>query len=68
MKCEVDFCIYQKDGKCIVDKIQINSLGMCDTRIDVSFDSKFIEETKQKQLENIELRWSERNKYKKAVR
>ena len=30
MKCEFDYCIYNKSFSCIVEEIKINSLGLCD--------------------------------------
>lgn len=36
MKCELDYCIYNKDSLCILNEIQLNSLGMCDESIIVS--------------------------------
>lgn len=62
MKCEVDNCIYQRKGKCIVDTIQTNQLGMCDDCIIVSIEEEFLEEAKRRQFENIERRWAEANK------
>ncbi len=61
MKCEFDYCIYQRDGKCIVDRIQINSQGMCDACIVLSLEGAFLQEIKRKKLENIEQRWAEEN-------
>lgn len=29
MKCENLYCIYEQNGKCILDEIEINSVGMC---------------------------------------
>jgi len=33
MKCENEYCIYNKDYLCILDEINIDSLGMCDSCI-----------------------------------
>ena len=30
MKCEFDYCVYNRDHGCILDDIQINRLGMCE--------------------------------------
>ncbi len=56
MKCEFDYCIYQRDGKCTVGGIQINSLGMCDECVVVSLEGALLEEGKRKHFENIERR------------
>lgn len=36
MKCENKLCIYFKAGFCILNKIQIDELGMCDSCIRVN--------------------------------
>ncbi len=56
MKCEVDFCIYQKNGECIVNEIQINSRGMCDECIIVCIDNNYLVNAKRNQLEDIQSR------------
>lgn len=30
MQCDFVYCIYQKEEKCSLDQIKINSLGMCE--------------------------------------
>ena len=50
MSCENDHCIYNKDFECILDKISINSLGMCDDCIMVALDKNFLEAEKARQL------------------
>ena len=56
MKCEFEYCIYNRDFNCIADKPEINSFGMCDTCVIVSFDREFLEKEKEKQLFRIENR------------
>ncbi len=56
MNCEFNYCVYHKEGKCTVDEIQINQLGMCDACMIVTLDEEFLEEVKQKQLEDISRR------------
>ena len=58
MNCEFDYCIYNQNKTCILQNIQINDLGMCDQRIIVSINRNALETMKQKQLNEIELRWS----------
>jgi len=48
MTCEFNHCIYNKNFKCIVEEIEINGLGMCDTCITVSLNYEFLEKEKQK--------------------
>lgn len=59
MKCEFDYCIYNRNFECIVDKPEINSQGMCDTCIVISLDKDFLEKEKERQLQEIESRWAE---------
>ena len=50
MNCEFDYCIYNKNFMCILDNIEINSLGMCDKCIIVSILDKNLEKLKKSQL------------------
>ena len=59
MKCEVEYCIYNRDSVCICDITQLNSLGMCEECILVSLDKDFLEAQKERQLQQIEERWRE---------
>ena len=54
MKCEFDYCMYNKDFECMVDDLEINSLGMCDACIVISLDKEFLEKEKQRQLSELE--------------
>jgi len=56
MKCEFELCIYNKGLICIADEPGINSLGMCDACIAVSFEKEFLEKEKERQLFEIENR------------
>jgi len=59
MKCDFEYCIYNRDFNCIIEEPTINSIGMCDTCITVLLDKKFLEKEKENQLSKIELQWSE---------
>jgi len=59
MKCEYEYCIYNKDFKCSLDGVTINSLGMCDDCIIISLDKGFLEAEKDKQRKEIDKRWKE---------
>ena len=54
MKCEFDYCIYNKERKCIIRMPSINSLGMCEECIIVSIDRDYLEKEKKRQLKIIE--------------
>jgi len=57
MKCEFDYCIYNMGFVCILDEIQINSLGMCETCEIVIVPKEKLEEYKRKRLKEIEEIW-----------
>ena len=38
MECLNNFCIYQKEDKCMLGRISINTLGMCESCIVVNID------------------------------
>lgn len=59
MKCEVEYCIYNRDSVCICDITQLNSLGMCEECILVSLDQDFLKAEKERQLRDIEERWKQ---------
>ena len=57
MKCDVDYCIYNKDFSCILDKIQIDSTGMCEECILISISKEDLEFLKEKQLQAVKTDW-----------
>jgi len=59
MKCELEYCIYNRGLSCILDNPGINALGMCDTCTMVSLKKTFLEREKKRQLLEIEKRWAE---------
>ena len=62
MECEFEYCIYNRSFNCILSERNINSLGMCDACIVVSFDRKFLAKEKEKQFLKLEEQWTESNK------
>ena len=50
MECENDYCIYNRKSRCVLDKISINSLGMCDDCIMIELDEEFLEAEKARQI------------------
>lgn len=54
MKCENGFCIYQSKGKCILENVVINSLGMCTECIYPDIDEKILNQAKSKLLKYYE--------------
>jgi len=58
MKCDLEYCIYNRDYACILEGTQLNSLGMCDECIIVSIPSDDLNEMKAKHLSELEKRYS----------
>jgi len=56
MKCSFEFCIYNRKGICLLDKMEINNVGMCESCIVVSLRENFLEAEKERQLREIENR------------
>lgn len=52
MDCENSYCIYNEKSQCTLDKININSLGMCDDCIMIELDEDFLETEKERQERN----------------
>lgn len=54
MKCENSYCIYNDNSFCLLDEICVNSLGMCESCIIVSFPEELIAKEKKIQREKLE--------------
>ena len=55
MKCENYFCIYEDNGKCILDKIELDVMGQCTECIYVNLESDVLKEAKQNLLKKYEI-------------
>ena len=62
MKCELDYCIYNNNGNCLVTKISINDVGMCDACIIVTLEKDYLQTEKRRQLSELEARWEKSEK------
>ncbi len=51
MNCINKFCIYSDSDKCILEEININSLGICDTQILISLNDDTLKLEKMKLLD-----------------
>lgn len=51
MNCENEFCVYCKDGQCILEEICLDSTGSCMECIHISLEEEILNEKKQKFLE-----------------
>ena len=54
MECENSLCIYERDRKCILKKISVNMLGICDDCIYPSIDDEVLNSLKEKTLKRLE--------------
>lgn len=53
MNCENYFCIYEKDGVCILDNIELDLLGQCKECIYVDIDPDLLKKKKQKAINKL---------------
>lgn len=54
MRCENIFCIYQKNGECILDEIEIDISGKCASCIFPNIDDDYLQKAKAKTLNRID--------------
>jgi len=57
MKCEVDYCSYNKKWVCILDEIRIDPLHMCDSFELVTIPEENLQKYKDGRLKEIEEFW-----------
>lgn len=50
MKCDNSFCVYQANGKCVLNKIDIDISGMCTECIYADLDEEILNQAKLKIL------------------
>ena len=62
MKCEFDYCIYNKEYACILDEIQIDALGICASCEIVVIQKEIVEKYKKARLDEIKEIWESNNK------
>lgn len=43
MKCRNEFCIYEKNGKCILEKIELDITGTCEDCIYADIPTRILE-------------------------
>lgn len=51
--CENEFCIYQENGKCILDVIELDISGMCQSCIYINISQEELDEKKKKLREKL---------------
>ena len=64
MNCEFDYCIYNNVSACILDEIQMDSLGMCDSCEVVTIPEEDLKKYKEERLEKIDKIWKAYDKQK----
>ena len=55
--CNCDFCIYQNDGLCTLDNIEIGGDGACDTCLFFDIDDTEKNRLKESTLQKLEDRF-----------
>ena len=48
--CDNEFCIYQKEGKCVLEGVHLDIQGNCENCIYVSIERETLKDLKQKAL------------------
>ena len=54
MCCSFVYCLYNKELRCILNAVEINSLGMCEQCIVISLSEELLEKEKERQRLNLE--------------
>ncbi len=54
MECQNEFCLYQENGKCKLNRIRIDEFGICSDCILVNIPEEKLTELKQKELAKLE--------------
>lgn len=53
MNCDNCFCIYFKQGQCILEKISLNNLGSCENCIYIDIDEETLQKEREKSLAGV---------------
>ncbi len=53
MRCDNDLCVYWKEDTCILDRISINEIGLCNEYISVTIPSDKMEKYREKHLQKL---------------
>ena len=62
MKCEQNYCIYNKAQACDLDEVELNQSGMCESCELVRISDRVIERYKKKRLTEIAQIWADYDK------
>lgn len=55
LSCENEFCIYQKQGKCILEKVQLDIQGNCTDCTYINIEEDSLNNFKNNTLKNLVL-------------
>lgn len=50
MKCYKEFCVYEKNGVCLLDEIEVDETGMCSCCICIDISKDLLSERKEEIL------------------
>ena len=53
MRCDNDLCVYWKEDICILDKISINEIGLCNEYISVDIPSDKMGKYREDHLQKL---------------
>lgn len=57
LKCDCQFCIYQKANYCILDAISINDIGICEQLVKIDWDIDYLNRQKRATLKSVGDYW-----------
>ena len=53
MQCENNYCAYWEEGECVLSKITINEIGMCEECVLVNFEKEELQKAREKTRRNL---------------
>jgi len=54
MRCEVEYCIYNQAFACMLDEIQIDGVGLCDSCEMIAVPKELMEQYKKERLKEMQ--------------
>lgn len=54
LHCENDMCIYEKEGKCILDFIELDASGSCRECIQLNLEKTMLEKMKEEKRKELD--------------
>ena len=53
LSCQNEFCIYQKQGNCILNSVSLDIQGNCLDCVYINIEEESLNDLKEKQLKNL---------------